>query len=220
MALGSGCAHPKFTFLPFHDADLWNGYPEETNVPDDQAKKILFVHTEAYRQQYGYTSILLLPVNLDGPGDKFGPTTSDVIPALIKKCEEARQQGALYIEAWGDGSPTREFLDVDAAGGIMQAAERLNTNVPVNLGSTFKISIKGLTETMAWLTGFLVTIRWDLVQTNGQPRCKLDTRRASQAFGFVAPTSFDAGLRRTIEWYRSNVMLSPHTAAMLSQAAR
>jgi GDP-L-fucose synthase len=199
---GTVCAYPKFTPVPFREADLWNGYPEETNAPYGLAKKMLLVQSQSYRQQYGYNSIFLLPVNLYGPGDNFHPDSSHVIPALIKKCVEARDRGDKFIEAWGDGSPTREFLYVkDAAEGFCLAAERYNKSEPVNLGSAFEISIKDLTETIAKVTGFKGEIRWDTSKPNGQPRRKLDTSRAEKEFGFRSTTTFDDGIRETIRWY-------------------
>lgn len=205
VALGTVCAYPKFTPVPFKEDDLWNGYPEGTNAPYGLAKKMLLVQSLAYRQQYGYNSIFLLPVNLYGPRDNFDPASSHVIPALIKKCVEAKQRGDAEIVAWGDGSPTREFLYVaDAAEGILLAAERYNASQPVNLGSAFEISIKDLTETIARLCGFEGKIAWDTSKPNGQPRRKLDTSRAKELFGFEARTTFADGLQRTIEWYKSD----------------
>jgi GDP-L-fucose synthase len=205
VALGTICAYPKFTPVPFKEEDIWNGYPEETNAPYGLAKKMLLVQSQAYRQQYGFNSIYLLPVNLYGPRDNFDPKSSHVIPALIKKCVEAKESGAAYIEAWGDGSPTREFLYVeDAAEGIVLAAEKYNGDQPVNLGSAFEISIKDLTETIARLTGFKGEIRWDTTKPNGQPRRKLDVTRAAEEFGFRSSTTFEDGLRSTIEWYLTN----------------
>ena len=202
VAIGTICAYPKYTPIPFKEEDLWNGYPEETNAPYGLAKKMLLVQSQAYREQYGYNSIFLLPVNLYGPGDNFNPASSHVIPALIRKCFEAKEQGATEIVAWGDGSPTREFIYVeDAAEGITLATERYNSSEPVNIGSGFEISIKDLTETIARLTGFTGTIRWDTSKPNGQPRRKLDTTRAREAFGFEAKTDFEEGLKRTIAWY-------------------
>ncbi len=202
VAIGTICAYPKFTPIPFKEEDLWNGYPEETNAPYGLAKKMLLVQSQAYREQYGYNSIFLLPVNLYGPGDNFNPATSHVIPALIRKYLEAKEQGANEIVAWGDGTPTREFIYVeDAAEGITLATERYNSSEPVNIGSSFEISIKDLTETIARLTGFNGTIRWDTTKPNGQPRRKLDTTRAREAFGFEAKTDFEEGLKRTIAWY-------------------
>lgn len=188
--------------MPFHEDDLWNGYPEETNAPYGLAKKMLLVQSQAYRQQYGWNSIFLLPVNLYGPRDNFNPESSHVIPALIKKCVEAVERGDSEIVAWGDGSPTREFLYVeDAAEGILLATERYNDSLPVNLGSAFEISIKDLTEMMARLCGFSGRIVWDTSKPNGQPRRKLDVSRARERFGFEARTSFEDGLRQTIAWY-------------------
>ena len=202
VAIGTICAYPKYTPIPFKEEDLWNGYPEETNAPYGLAKKMLLVQSQSYREQYGYNSIFLLPVNLYGPGDNFNPASSHVIPALIRKYLEAKEQGASEIVAWGDGSPTREFIYVeDAAEGIALATERYNSSEPVNIGSSFEISIKDLTETIARLTGFNGTIRWDTSKPNGQPRRKLDTTRAREAFGFEAKTDFEEGLKRTIAWY-------------------
>ena len=202
VALGTVCAYPKHTPVPFKEADLWNGYPEETNAPYGLAKKMLLVQSQAYRQQYGFNAIFLLPVNLYGPRDNFDPASSHVIPALIRKCVEARDSGADAIDAWGDGSPTREFLYVeDAAEGILLAAERYNDPEPVNLGSSYEISIKDLTETIARVTGFQGAIRWDTTKPNGQPRRKLDVSRAREWFGFESTTPFEVGLRRTVEWY-------------------
>ncbi len=204
VLLGTVCAYPKFTPVPFREEDLWNGYPEETNAPYGLAKKMLLVQSQSYRQQYGYNSIFLLPVNLYGPRDNFHPDSSHVIPALIKKCVEARDRGDAFIEAWGDGSPTREFLYVrDAAEGICLASERYNKSEPVNLGSAFEISIKDLTETVARQTGFKGEIRWDKTKPNGQPRRKLDTSRAEKEFGFRSKTTFEEGLRETVRWYET-----------------
>lgn len=202
VAIGTICAYPKYTPIPFKEEDLWNGYPEETNAPYGLAKKMLLVQSQAYREQYGYNSIFLLPVNLYGPGDNFNPASSHVIPALIRKCLEAKEQNAAEIVAWGDGSPTREFIYVeDAAEGITLATERYNSSEPVNIGSGFEISIKDLTETIARLTGFTGGIRWDTTKPNGQPRRRLDTTRAREAFGFEAKTDFEEGLKHTIAWY-------------------
>jgi GDP-L-fucose synthase len=202
VALGTICCYPKFTPVPFREETLWDGYPEETNAPYGLAKKMLLVQSQAYRQQYGFNSIFLMPVNLYGPGDNFDPASSHVIPALIRKCVEAKQNGANHIVAWGDGSPTREFLYVeDAAEGILLAAERYNESEPVNLGSAFEISIKELTELIARLTGFMGNVVWDSTQPNGQPRRKLDTSRARERFGFEASTTFEDGLKHTIAWY-------------------
>lgn len=203
VAIGTICAYPKFTPIPFKEEHLWDGYPEETNAPYGLAKKMLLVQSQAYRQQYGFSSIFLLPVNLYGPGDNFNPASSHVIPALIRKCLEAQEQGAAEIVAWGDGSPTREFIYVeDAAEGITRATLYYNGAEPVNIGSSFEISIKDLTELIARLTGFEGSIRWDPSKPNGQPRRKLDTTRAREYFGFEAKTDFEAGLKRTIDWYR------------------
>ena len=203
VALGTICCYPKFTPLPFREENLWDGYPEETNAPYGLAKKMLLVQSQAYRQQYGFNSIFLMPVNLYGPGDNFDLASSHVIPALIRKCLEARERGDDHIVAWGDGSPTREFLYVaDAAAGIVLAAERYNQSSPVNLGSGYEISIRDLLETIARLTGFEGKIVWDTSKPNGQPRRCLDTSKAERLFGFKAKTPFEEGLRRMIEWYR------------------
>jgi GDP-L-fucose synthase len=202
VAIGTICAYPKFTPVPFKEKDLWNGYPEETNAPYGLAKKMLLVQAQAYRQQYGFNVIYLLPVNLYGPGDNFDLETSHVIPALIRKCIEAKERGDDHIIAWGDGSPTREFLYVeDAAEGILLATERYDKSDPVNLGSAFEISIKELTETIVRLTGFKGQIVWDRTKPNGQPRRKLDVSLAEKEFGFRAQTNFEEGLRKTIEWF-------------------
>jgi GDP-L-fucose synthase len=204
VAISTICAYPKFTPLPFREDDLWNGYPEETNAPYGLAKKMLLVQGQAYRQQYGFAVIHLLPVNLYGPADNFDPDSSHVIPALIRKCLEAIERGDREIVCWGDGTPTREFLYVDdAAEAIVLAAERYDDPEPVNLGSGMEISIRDLTALVARLTGFDGAVRWDTTKPNGQPRRCLDTSRAERAFGFRARTGFDAGLRRTIEWYRT-----------------
>lgn len=204
VALGTVCAYPKFTPVPFHEDALWDGYPEETNAPYGLAKKMLLVQSQAYRQQYGYNSTFLLPVNLYGPGDNFDPASSHVIPALIKKCLEAQERGLEEITVWGDGSPTREFLYVeDAAEAIVLAAERYDRSEPVNIGSAFEISIKDLVQAVAEATGFAGRIVWDITRPNGQPRRKLDVQRAEQEFGFRAKTTFPEGLRRTVAWYKS-----------------
>lgn len=206
VAIGTVCAYPKFTPIPFHEEDLWNGYPEETNAPYGLAKKMLLVQSQAYREQYGYNSIFLLPVNLYGPGDSFDLENSHVIPALIRKCLEAEQRGDEAIVAWGDGSPTREFLYVeDAAEGIVLASERYDESDPVNLGSGNEISIKDLLTTIARHTGYAGRIEWDTTKPNGQPRRALNTDRAFERFGFRATTDFDEGLRRTIDWYRQTL---------------
>jgi GDP-L-fucose synthase len=204
VAIGTVCSYPKFTPVPFKEEDLWNGYPEETNAPYGLAKKMLLVQSQAYRQQYGFNSLFLLPVNLYGPGDNFDPASSHVIPALIKKALEAKEAGSHEMMVWGDGSPTREFLYVDdAAEGILLAAERYNDSEPVNLGSFHEISIRDLTELIANLTGFEGQITFDPSKPNGQPRRKLEVSSARERFGFEARTSFRDGLRQTIEWYRS-----------------
>ena len=204
VAVGTVCAYPKYTPVPFREEDLWNGYPEETNAPYGLAKKMLLVQSQAYRQQYGLNSIFLLPVNLYGPRDNVDLENSHVIPALIRKCMEAKERGDASMVAWGDGSPTREFLYVeDAAEGILLAAERYDKSEPVNLGSAFEISIRELLETIARLTGFEGKILWDTSKPNGQPRRKLDTSRAEREFGFRAKTSFEEGLQKTIEWFRT-----------------
>ena len=204
VILGTVCSYPKHTAVPFKEEDLWNGYPEETNAPYGLAKKMLLVQAQAYRQQYGFNSIFLLPVNLYGPGDNFDPASSHVIPALIRKCVEAKQAGADHIMVWGDGSPTREFLYVeDAAEGIILATEQYDKSNPVNLGSSHEISIKNLTEMIAGLTEFRGRIEWDKTKPNGQPRRKLDTRLAEREFGFKAKRPFEDGLIRTIEWHKS-----------------
>ncbi len=203
VAIGTVCAYPKFTPVPFNEDDLWLGYPEETNAPYGLAKKMLLVQAEAYRQQYGYDAIFLLPVNLYGPRDNFDESSSHVIPALIKKCFDVADAGESEIVVWGDGSPTREFLYVeDAARAIVLAAERYNSSEAVNLGSGTEISIKDLTETVLRHTGVQATIRWDATKPNGQPRRRLDTNRAETRFGFRAEVGFDEGLRRTVDWYR------------------
>jgi len=202
VAIGTICAYPKFTPVPFREESLWQGYPEETNAPYGLAKKMLLVQSQAYRQQYGYNSIFLLPVNLYGPGDNFDPKSSHVIPALIKKCVEAKASGEKSIEVWGDGSPTREFLYVeDAAEGILLATERYNDSLPVNLGSGFEISIKDLANTIARITGFQGDIVWDTTKPNGQPHRRLDTRRAEELFGFRSKIGLEEGLQRTASWY-------------------
>jgi GDP-L-fucose synthase len=208
VALGTICCYPKYTPIPFREETLWDGYPEETNAPYGLAKKMLLVQSQAYRQQYGFNSIFVMPVNLYGPGDNFDPSSSHVIPALIRKCIEAMTRGDSEIEVWGDGSPTREFLYVeDAAEGIILAAERYNESEPVNLGSSSEITIKDLVELIVRLTDFKGRITWDTTKPNGQPRRCLDTGRAEMAFGFRALTSFADGLERTIEWYRRSHLI-------------
>ena len=221
VAIGTICAYPKLTAIPFREEDLWNGYPEETNAPYGLAKKMLLVQSEAYRQEYGYNSIFLLPVNLYGPRDNFDPATSHVIPALIKKCVDARLAGDDEIVVWGDGSPTREFLFVaDAAEGILLAAERYDRSDPVNLGSAFEISIKDLVQLIARLTGFQGRITWDTTQPNGQPRRKLDTNRARSLFGFESSTTFEDGLRQTVEWYETERRVRSVAAPASREAGR
>jgi GDP-L-fucose synthase len=204
LTVGTVCAYPKFTPVPFREVDLWNGYPEETNAPYGLAKMMLLVQSQAYRDQYGFDAIYLIPVNLYGPGDNFDLESSHVIPALIRKCVDARDRGDAFIEAWGTGSASREFLYVeDAARGIVLAAEHYDGRDPVNLGVGAEITIRDLTELIARLTGFTGEIRWDHSKPDGQPRRALDTSRARERFGFVAGTSFEDGLRQTIEWYES-----------------
>ncbi|NMB68119.1 MAG: GDP-L-fucose synthase [Chloroflexi bacterium] len=203
VALGTVCAYPKFTPVPFKEDDIWDGYPEETNAPYGLAKKMLLVQSQAYREQYGFNSIFLLPVNLYGPRDNFDPRSSHVIPALIRKCLEAQDNGVEEIVVWGDGSPTREFLYVeDAAEGILLATEKYDGSDPVNLGSGREISIKDLALLIARLTGFQGRMVFDTSKPNGQPRRALDTTRAEQYFGFRAGTDFEQGLQKTIDWYR------------------
>lgn len=202
VAIGTICAYPKFTPIPFSENDLWNGYPEETNGPYGLAKKMLLVQAQAYRQQYGFNAIYLLPVNLYGPGDNFDLQSSHVIPALIRKCVEARERRDPRIVLWGDGTPTREFLYVeDAAEGIVLATEKYNEPEPVNLGSGREIRISELATLIARLVGYQGEIVWDATRPNGQPRRCLDVSRASRAFGFEARSSFEAGLERTIAWF-------------------
>jgi len=202
VAVGTICAYPKHTPVPFREEDLWNGYPEETNAPYGLAKKMLLVQAQAYRQEYGFDAIYLLPVNLYGPRDNFDPASSHVIPALIRKFLEARDQGLPEVTLWGTGQASREFLYVeDAAAGILLAAERYQGAEPVNLGAGFEITIAALAAQLAPLCGFSGRIRWDPSRPDGQPRRMLDTRRAREGFGFVAPTRFEEGLRRTVAWY-------------------
>ena len=205
VCVGTICAYPKFTPVPFKEDDLWNGYPEETNAPYGIAKKALLVQLEAYRQQYDFNGIYLLPVNLYGPEDNFDPRSSHVIPALIRKVHEAQQRGDKQLPAWGDGSPTREFLySTDAARGIIMATQKYNESAPVNLGTNHEISIKDLVETICELMEFEGEIVWQTDQPNGQPRRCLDTQRAKDKFGFVAQTEFRQGLKNTIDWYRKH----------------
>jgi GDP-L-fucose synthase len=205
VQIGTICAYPKFTPVPFKEEDLWNGYPEETNAPYGIAKKALLVMLEAYRAQYGLNGIYLLPVNLYGPGDNFNPASSHVIPALIKKCVDAIETDADFIECWGTGSASREFIFVkDAADAIVLATENYDGAEPVNIGAGFEITIKDLVEKIAKLTGFTGRIRWDATKPDGQPRRCLDTSRAKDYFNFEASTDFDKGLSETIQWYKKN----------------
>jgi GDP-L-fucose synthase len=203
--VGTICAYPKFTPVPFKEDDIWNGYPEETNAPYGVAKKALLVQLQAYRQQYGFDGIYLLPVNLYGPEDNFDTRSSHVIPALIRKVHEAQQRGDAQIPVWGDGSPTREFLySTDAARGIVIGTQLYSDPEPVNLGTGYEISIKDLIELICRLMEYQGEIVWETHQPNGQPRRCLDTERARQAFGFTAEVGFEEGLRNTIAWYRQN----------------
>jgi GDP-L-fucose synthase len=207
VATGTVCAYPKFTPVPFKEDDLWNGYPEETNAPYGLAKKMMLVQSQAYRDQYGFNSIFILPANLYGPGDNFDLETSHVIPALIRKCVEARRNGAGFIEVWGSGSASREFLyGEDCAEGIVKAAALYNEREPVNLGNGREVVIKDLVEIIARLTGFEGEIRWQSDKPDGQPRRQLDTGRAFERFGFQAQTSLEQGLRQTIDWYETTSM--------------
>lgn len=205
VAIGTVCAYPKFTPVPFKEEDLWIGYPEETNAPYGLAKKMMLVQAQAYRQQYDYNAIYLLPVNLYGPRDNFNLQSSHVIPALIRKAIEAQDQGDKELAVWGDGSPTREFLYVeDAADGIVTAAEKYNGSEPVNLGSGYEISIKDLAEMIQRLTGFEGILAWQTDKPNGQPRRGLDVSRAKEYFGWSAQVPFEEGMRRTIKWFKEN----------------
>jgi GDP-L-fucose synthase len=205
VCVGTICAYPKFTPVPFREDDLWSGYPEETNAPYGIAKKALLVQLDSYRLQYGFNGIYLLPVNLYGPEDNFDPGSSHVIPALIRKVYEAQQRGDKQLPVWGDGSPTREFLySTDAARGIVMASQFYNESDPVNLGTNYEISIKDLVELICDLMGFDGEIVWEIDKPNGQPRRCLDTTRAQEKFGFVAQMEFKEGLQKTIEWYRQN----------------
>jgi GDP-L-fucose synthase len=205
VAIGTVCAYPKFTPVPFKEDDIWNGYPEETNAPYGLAKKMLLVQSQAYRQQYGFNSIFLVPVNLYGPRDNFNPQSAHVIPDLIRKCFEAIDNEHKEIRLWGDGTPTREFIYADdAAEGIVKASESYDGAEPVNIGSGSEISIKDLAELISKLTGFTGKIVWDVTQPNGQPRRRLDVSRAEKYFDFRAKVSFEEGLKKTIEWYRAS----------------
>ena len=210
VAIGTICAYPKFTPVPFKEDDIWNGYPEETNAPYGLAKKMLLVQSQAYRQQYGFNAIYLLPVNLYGPGDNFDPEYSHVIPALIKKVFDAKEKGERSIVAWGTGQASREFLYVeDAAEGIVLATDKYDKPDPVNLGAGFEITIRELVELICELADFNGTIKWDTSKPDGQPRRCLDTSRAKKEFGFVARTDFREGLKRTIEWYSNEGRQKP-----------
>ncbi len=210
VALGTICAYPKHTPVPFREENLWNGYPEETNAPYGLAKKMLLVQSQSYRDQYGFNSIFLLPVNLYGPGDNFDPATSHAIPAIIKKCVDAIHNGDKEIVLWGTGNPTREFLHVeDAAEAIVLATERFNSSEPVNLGSGMEISIRDLATLIARFTGFSGRVVWDSSFPDGQPRRCLDTSRAENRFGFRAAIPFETGLRETVEWYMKMNLASP-----------
>jgi GDP-L-fucose synthase len=208
VTIGTVCSYPKFTPVPFKEEDLWNGYPEETNAPYGLAKKMLLVQGQAYREQYGFNAIHLIPVNLYGPGDNFNPATSHVIPALIKKCVDAREAGAPFIEVWGTGTASREFIYVDdAAEGIVLAAQQYDQPEPVNLGVGSEITIRELVELIANLTGYEGEIRWDTSKPDGQPRRALDTTRAAR-FGFAAGTPFIVGLRRTVDSFQAALVES------------
>jgi GDP-L-fucose synthase len=205
VAIGTVCAYPKFTPVPFKEDDLWMGYPEETNAPYGLAKKMMLVQAQAYRQQYGFNAIFLLPVNLYGPRDNFNPKSSHVIPALIRKAIEATERGDKELPVWGDGSPTREFLYVeDAADGIVTAAEKYDGDLPVNLGSGHEISIKSLSEMIVKMTGFTGKLVWQTDKPNGQPRRGLDVSRAKELFSWSAQVPFEEGMKRTIEWFKEN----------------
>jgi GDP-L-fucose synthase len=207
VVIGTICAYPKFAPIPFREEDLWNGYPEETNAPYGLAKKMLLVQAQAYREQYGFNAIYLLPVNLYGPRDNFDPASSHVIPALIKKCCDAIAAGEREIVVWGTGKATREFLYVeDAAEGIVLATERYEKPDPVNLGAGFEISINDLVHLIAKLTGYTGSITWDTTKPDGQPRRCLDTSKAEREFGFKASTPFEKGLKNTIEWYQKSIV--------------
>jgi GDP-L-fucose synthase len=210
VGVGTICSYPKFTPIPFREDDLWKGYPEETNAPYGLAKKMLLVQSQAYRAEFGYNAIHLMPTNLYGPGDRFDPESSHVIPDMIRKMTDAKEQRLSHVTLFGDGSPTREFLYVmDAAEGIALAAAHYDSPEPVNIGSGFEISIKNLAETVAELVGFEGELRWDTSKPNGQPRRQLDVSRAEREFGFRAHTSFADGLRETVAWYEAQRMATP-----------
>jgi GDP-L-fucose synthase len=213
VCLGTVCSYPKYTPVPFHEDDLWNGYPEETNAPYGLAKKALLVQLQSYRQQYDFQGIYLIPVNLYGPGDNIDPASSHVIPALIKKCVDAVESGAPSIDVWGTGTASREFLYVaDAATAIVQAAECYNGTDPVNIGAHREITIRELVTTIAEVTGFRGELRWDATKPDGQPRRCLDTSRAQELFGFTATTDFREGLQATVEWYRRQTQHVVHNS--------
>ncbi|HEY9682044.1 MAG TPA: GDP-L-fucose synthase [Oculatellaceae cyanobacterium] len=215
LSIGTVCSYPKFTLVPFCEDNLWDGYPEETNGPYGLAKKMVMVQAQAYRQQYGFNTVHLLMANLYGPGDNFDPEKSHVIPAMIKKCLEAKAARQDTIELWGDGSASREFLHVDdAAMAVVLAAERYNQSDPINIGSGGEVTIKDLAVKVAAMTGFEGTFIWDTSKPNGQPRRKLDTSRARERFGFEQKVDFDYGLRETIEWYQSSTLVPSGTAGL------
>ncbi len=219
VAVGTVCAYPKFTPVPFSEDDLWDGYPEETNAPYGLAKKMLLVQAQAYRQQYGFNAIYLLPVNLYGPGDNFDPESSHVIPALIRKIVDARDADAPCVEVWGDGSASREFLYVDdAARGIVMAAERYDGADPINLGAGREITIKDLVETLKAAIGYRGAIRWDTTKPNGQPRRCLNVDRAVEAFGFRATTDFSDGLRATVDWWEDSKLATQALPVAMGQS--
>ncbi|HEV7747325.1 MAG TPA: GDP-L-fucose synthase [Pyrinomonadaceae bacterium] len=218
VAVGTVCAYPKFTPVPFREADVWNGYPEETNAPYGLAKKMMLVQSQSYRQQYDFNSIFLLPANLYGPGDNFDPASSHVIPALIRKCVEARERGADHVDVWGTGNASREFLYVeDCAEAIIRAAASYNDDEPVNIGTGSEIKISELVNLIARLTGFEGEIRWQTDKPDGQPRRSLDVSRAREKFGFEAHTPFEVGLARTIEWYEGSYSPEASNVAKIRQ---
>ncbi len=219
VGIGTICCYPKFTPVPFHEENVWDGYPEETNAPYGMAKKMMLVQGQAYRAQYNFNSIFLMPVNLYGPGDNFDPETSHVIPALIKKCVEARENGENSITVWGSGTPTREFFYVeDCAEAIVRAAEVYDSGEPLNIGAGFEISIKELAELIAELCGFQGEILWDTTKPDGQPRRMLDVTRMREALNFTAPTNFRDGLTRTIAWYKKQREIQRHPESIQERA--
>jgi GDP-L-fucose synthase len=221
VCLGTICAYPKYTPVPFHEENLWNGYPEETNAPYGIAKKALLVMLQGYRQQYGLNGVYLLPVNLYGPRDNFDPASSHVIPALIRKCVEAVREGREEIVVWGTGKATREFLHADdAAEGILLATERYHSGEPVNLGAGFEVSIRDLVDTIVRHTGFKGRVVWDHTKPDGQPRRMLDTERARREFGFTARIDFEEGLRQTVEWYAAQVDEKENSGHLAFQATK